>query len=401
MQPACLQLFELSVQNKDWIPLLTKTVKLPVHMVDARVVSAAPRRRYFWSQTLPSAQDQIDGSNPNVRDFIQERDPNGERFLPLDKWADGDARARPGPRQEKFATITTKRGQEHQQNLNNFLIDDLVGTAERMCRKLGETIDSPQTAESKRRNAVETKSRLEGYIQSRRKASRSGSNSGFTFADFDQRCPHAHGTAKPTCSLPSCVWCTQKKKMRQHNLIWLNSGLLSPLPFHWIEELMGFSKDYTAPIASADQRMKALGNAVNTDVIAYNLGPEMEKLRLRAADADGVVTQLVVLSLFNGIDGFLIGLEKAAEKAGLVLKQLIFIAVEKDPSCWSCTRHNFRSRAGRADWLLIDEVHDVSDLRTHCASGALAKFLSDLIAERCKQRGWGRKHSALDGSQPR
>ena len=395
-----LQLFELSVQNKDWIPLLTKTVKLPVHMVDARVVSAAPRRRYFWSQTLPSAQDQIDGSNPNVRDFIQERDPNGERFLPLDKWAVGDARARPGPKQEKFATITTKRGQDHQQNLNYFLIDDLVGKAEQMCRKLSEKIDSPQTAGSKRADFVQRRREIRDYIQRRREISRS-SNSGFTFADFDQRCPHAHGTTKRKCSLPSCPWCTQTKKMRQHNLIWLNNGLLSPLPFHWIEELMGLPKDYTAPIASAHQRMKALGNAVNTDVICHELGPEMEKLRLRAADANGVVTQLVVLSLFNGIDGFLIGLEKAAKKARLVLKQLIFIAVEKDPNCWPCTRHNFRSHAGRADWLLIDEVHDVSDLRTHCASRTLAKILSDLIAKRCAQRGWGRHHSAHDGLQPR
>ena len=58
-----------------------------------------------------------------------------------------------------------------------------------------------------------------------------------------------------------------------------------------------------------------LGNAVNIDVIDYLLRPTIMQLR---ADPATSSRPWVLVSLFNGIDGFLLGFESACEALWLI-----------------------------------------------------------------------------------
>ena len=96
--------------------------------------------------------------------------------------------------------------------------------------------------------------------------------------------------------------------------------ILRPLPIECLEELMGFPADYTLKgLNSDDVRGKMLGNAVNIDVIDHLLREIVASLQADPATAS---RPWVFVSLFNGIDGFELGLESACEALWLI-QQLI------------------------------------------------------------------------------
>ena len=68
---------------------------------------------------------------------------------------------------------------------------------------------------------------------------------------------------------------------------------------------MGFEAGYLNSAPEGAVRAKMLGNAVHIGVISHLLRPLIATLP--------TTRRWVVLSLFNGIDGFLLGLDQAAE----------------------------------------------------------------------------------------
>ena len=120
------------------------------------------------------------------------------------------------------------------------------------------------------------------------------------------------GADKCSCKkwhVDKCKVRRQVKDMRSANLFF--DPLQYParsvkLPeFEWLEELMGFEAGYLNSAPEGAVRAKMLGNAVHIGVISHLLRPLIATLP--------TTRRWVVLSLFNGIDGFLLGLDQAAE----------------------------------------------------------------------------------------
>ena len=87
---------------------------------------------------------------------------------------------------------------------------------------------------------------------------------------------------------------------------------------------------------SQTARALALGNVVVPDVIAFNLQNQVLTLPvLRHSRTPNTARQLVVLSLFDGINGFLLGLDRAASTAGDVLLSLVLWTLLCYISCQS------------------------------------------------------------------
>lgn len=100
-------LFEISLQCGDHQHDLAENIGLSSDMCDARLVSAAPRKRYFFSQNLPQVTLKPAQTTPlTIAAFLREH--CGEEALK--NWAPADTRTR-------FATVTTKR---HQDRINKF-----------------------------------------------------------------------------------------------------------------------------------------------------------------------------------------------------------------------------------------------------------------------------------------
>jgi hypothetical protein len=94
-----IALFEISFQKKEEAPLFAQDAGLVNWSVDAALVSAAPRERYFFSQKRPSVPLQQSTTLPlTVKEFLiaQEGDAYTAR-----KWHKDDPR-------EHFSTVTTK-----------------------------------------------------------------------------------------------------------------------------------------------------------------------------------------------------------------------------------------------------------------------------------------------------
>lgn len=102
---------------------------------------------------------------------------------------------------------------------------------------------------------------------------------------------------------------------KKWNLIWVGPGQMAPLEPHEIELILGFEKDHTRGANSRTDRLQCLGNAFQTDTVAYHLSV------LKPFYPDG----LNVLSLFSGIGGA----EVALYRIGIHLKCVV--AVETCP----------------------------------------------------------------------
>ena len=87
------------------------------------------------------------------------------------------------------------------------------------------------------------------------------------------------------------------------------TGGLEACPPEYTELLMGFEMGYTK-ISSPMERQKQCGNAVVPAVVDYNLREQVANLPKNR--------RWVILSLFNGIDGFPLGIMEAAESLWLI-----------------------------------------------------------------------------------
>jgi hypothetical protein len=99
------------------------------------------------------------------------------------------------------------------------------------------------------------------------------------------------------------------QKIKEGNFLWDANGALEPMPLRYSELLMGFAADY-CKVSSASERQKQCGNAVVPAVIDYNCREQVATLPKDR--------RWVVLSLFNGIDGFPLGVMEAAESLWLI-----------------------------------------------------------------------------------
>ncbi|KAK9857990.1 hypothetical protein WJX84_006277 [Apatococcus fuscideae] len=133
------------------------------------------------------------------------------------------------------------------------------------------------------------------------------------------------------------------------------------------EALMGFANGHTRRAGPANGtrlpdagRRQMLGNAFQTDTVAHLLGP------LKAMQDQGKLTNdLVVLSLFDGIAGAAVALEKA----GITFSR--YFSVEKDWACQAVVRRYFNSIPANARPQLAypsdsngHPVHDVNQITT-------------------------------------
>jgi hypothetical protein len=254
---------EISVsKDEKWGAILAKAIQLPHTVVDACAVSAAPRKRHFYGQRLP--QTELEGNHPTFAQFLLERE--AADVTSARKWPESDHRLDDRPTDA-----------EYHQNKNKYF-----GT------KCATVTTRPKTERLKVLNTVLTDQYRVNIA----------ATSSVAFMAFDTKCPGHSARQK------SCKMCTQKQDMRAANFLWDSTGMLEQMPIEWKEALMGFPPGYTRHFPTEFVRCKAIGNAVHPDVIAHLVLPSVQsQLGARAR----VTKQIVVLSLFNGIDGFLLG----------------------------------------------------------------------------------------------
>ena len=253
-------LFEISLGNpKAQQPNFSKHINLDAVRVDAAKVSAARRDRTFFPSVLQRKPLREAVAQPlTVEAFLLQME--GTEAYQQRCWPSDDPRL-----SGKFSTICTKTHADRLRMLNEFLnmqdlppgqlpsyacLDELICTQARLC----------------------------------------------------QPCRTRKGKEEARkCGNRETKW---TKWLREANFIF-DRGTLTSLPKEYNAVLMGFEKHYTGGNGT-DKAQKMIGNAVHTDVIDYLLRPIIEENLPRDR-------RLVFLSLFNGIDGFLVGFEKAME----------------------------------------------------------------------------------------
>ena len=261
-------LFEISLGNpKAQQPNFSKHINLDAVRVDAAKVSAARRDRTFFPSVLQRKPLREAVAQPlTVEAFLLQME--GTEAYQQRCWPSDDPRL-----SGKFSTICTKTHADRLRMLNEFL----------------NTQDLPP-------GQLPSYACLDELI--------------CTQARRCQPCRTRKGKEEARkCGNRETKW---TKWLREANFIF-DRGTLTSLPKEYNAVLMGFEKHYTGGNGT-DKAQKMIGNAVHTDVIDYLLRPIIESLPRDR--------RLVFLSLFNGIDGFLVGFEKAMEAMYIIRRIL-------------------------------------------------------------------------------
>ncbi|XP_024539212.1 DNA (cytosine-5)-methyltransferase DRM1A isoform X2 [Selaginella moellendorffii] len=132
--------------------------------------------------------------------------------------------------------------------------------------------------------------------------------------------------------------------MKRANLVWRGRGILAPLEVQELEVVQGFDVGHTSSGQSPAERIKALGNAMQVHTVAWHLSV------LAALFPTGIR----VLSLFSGIGG----IEVALEKLGIPIKFLV--SVETNADCHRVLRSWWHRTRQRGTHIVLGDVTELS-----------------------------------------
>lgn len=181
---------------------------------------------------------------------------------------------------------------------------------------------------------------------------------------------------------------------KKWNLVWVGPDQLAPLEPHEIELALGFDVGHTRGSSTRTERVRSLGNAFQTDTVAYHLSV------LKHLYPNGIN----VLSLFSGIGGA----EVALHRLGITLKYVISAEICKENrlilrSWWEKTRQT-------GELIELEDVQNLTDKKLEDLIDIVGGF--DLIiggspcnnltgSNRCTRDGLEGKHSSLFFEFPR
>ena len=276
-----IPLFEISFRKGDEAETFARDAALETWSVNANLVSAAPRLRYFFGLKRPSIPLQQSKTIPlTIVDFLKRHE--GPDNFAARKWHTDDKR-------EHFSTVTTKgmgdilkriHDKSIETDADDWNLKSPICTADDTCWICKKREGIAQELNE----LTEKHSTNQGQIKELEKGLR-------------EHCgnrKHGH---------------TWLKKIKEGNFIWTADGMVEPLPMHYNELLMGFPANYCSASSSLE-RQKQCGNAVVPPVIDYNLREQVTTLPKDR--------RWVVLSLFNGVDGFPLGVMEAAESLWII-----------------------------------------------------------------------------------
>lgn len=181
---------------------------------------------------------------------------------------------------------------------------------------------------------------------------------------------------------------------KKWNLVWVGPDQLAPLEPHEMELALGFDIGHTRGSSTRTERVRSLGNAFQTDTVAYHLSV------LKNLYPNGIN----VLSLFSGIGGA----EVALHRLGITLKYVVSAEICKENrlilrSWWEKTRQN-------GELIELEDVQSLTDKKLEELNDIVGGF--DLIiggspcnnltgSNRCTRDGLEGKHSSLFFEFPR